>query len=154
MYLETFSTKNILYSVDSWSRSVLLFLDCFVQLLLGDHEFLHIRNFLSYFLCNCVHPLWLRSFGVIFPDSCPELFIFFQFRYLFFQMHHSLKFSLDFFKHFVIAVLALLIFMRFLFLLRCLDLYIYFFKHISSSFQLNCLVCLYFQFLQNLLFSI
>ena len=139
MYHQTFSAAKILYSIDPWSRPVLSFLKCFVQLIFGDCEFLHNRNFLSYFLCDCVHPFSLQDVGVVFPDSCQELFKFFQFMYRFLQLlcsySLSIEHSLVFLKHFLLRILASLILMRFIFMLRYLNLSSAFFLQALPSYS-------------------
>ena len=89
----------------SWP--ILSFLDCLVQFLFGDCEFLHIRNFLSYFLRKRVNSFLMCGFGVAFGDSLPEIFKFFHLTYLTFQLLRSLCLSIEhssvFLKHFVIT---------------------------------------------------
>ena len=151
---------KMLYSVDPWSRLVLSFIDCLVQLLFGDCEFLHIHNFLSYFLCICVYPFLLQPFVLFSLHLCSSIFVvgfcyclprlllkffnFFHFRYLFFQMLCSLCLSIEhslvFLKYFVVtySCYVSLIFIRFIFMLQYLNLSSTFtFTHMSSFFLLS-----------------
>ena len=110
-----------------------------MKLLFGDCEFLHNRNFLSYFICDCVHPFLLQDVGVVFPDSCQELFKFFQFMYRFLQLlcsySLSIEHSLVFLKHFLLRILASLILMSFIFMLRYLNLSSAFFLQVLHSYS-------------------
>ena len=105
-------------------------------------EFLHILNFLSYFLCNCVHPFLMWGFSVVFSDYWPELFKFFHFKYLSFQhlrfLCLSIEHSLVFLKHFVITypcVFDLYVFHLYIAYLNLSNAFS--FTHMSFSFLFN-----------------
>ena len=91
MPLLTFSNLNsaLCWFLDHISFS---FLEHFAKLLFSDHEFLHIHNFWSCFLCIYIHPFSLWSIRAAIPDSCLELFKLFHLRYLPFQLLRSLSF--------------------------------------------------------------
>lgn len=61
-----------MYSVNSYSRQILLFLDCFIQPPFDDSELLNIGNILSYFLKKIYSSIFV-AFGVVFSDLYPKL---------------------------------------------------------------------------------
>ena len=92
---------------------------------------------------SCLYQFLLRSFGVVFPDSCPYFLKSFYFRYLFFQLLCSFRLSIE---HFLVFLKHSVITFHCVFDLYTFHIFMLWYLYLSSAFPFT-YICSLFLFL-------